>query len=134
MRMPFGSQHNKLYCSSRSFKPATEDRLLPDPLQQLKDPPPALSTYTAAFFTTGNAVHVPCDPHLDKDSVRLITFFIFIVPILTLRNPGEALYRFLLTHSSSPPTHHLYISDTRNETRTRIVGSHHPYGGQQPPQ
>lgn len=42
-----------------------------------------------------------------------------------LRNPGEALYRFLLAHSSTPPTYHLHIKGTHNETRTRIVSSHH---------
>ena len=42
-----------------------------------------------------------------------------------LRNPGEALYRFLLAHSSTPPTYHLHVSGTHKETRTRIVDSHH---------
>lgn len=46
-----------------------------------------------------------------------------------LRNPGEALYRFLLAHSSTPPTFHLHINGTHNETRTRIVNSHHHHHG-----
>ena len=47
-----------------------------------------------------------------------------------LRNPGEALYRFLLAHSSTPPTYHLHICGTHKETRTRIVDSrhHHNHG------
>jgi hypothetical protein len=46
-----------------------------------------------------------------------------------LRNPGEALYRFLLAHSSTPPTYHLHISGTHKETRTRIVDSHPHHHG-----
>jgi len=46
------------------------------------------------------------------------------------RNPGEALYRFLLAQSSTPPTYHLHIAGTREETRTRVVNSnHHRKGG-----
>ena len=45
-----------------------------------------------------------------------------------LRNPGEALYRFLLAHSNTPPTYHLHINGTHKETRTRIVNSHHHHG------
>lgn len=52
----------------------------------------------------------------------------FIVLILVLRNPGEALYRFLLAHSATPPTYHLHIRGTHKETKTRIVDSHHHRG------
>ena len=47
------------------------------------------------------------------------------VLVLMLRNTGEALYRFLLAHSATPPTYHLHISGSHRETRTRIVNSHH---------
>lgn len=42
-----------------------------------------------------------------------------------LRNPGEALYRFLIAQSSTPPTYHLRITGTHEEARTRIVNSNH---------
>ncbi|KAF9651870.1 hypothetical protein BDM02DRAFT_3065610, partial [Thelephora ganbajun] len=74
-----------------------------------QDPPPAFSTYTASFFTAGNGPIVSHDPHLNED--------------------GEALYRFLLAHSSTPPTYHLHVRGTHKETRTRIVDSHHHHGG-----
>jgi len=45
-----------------------------------------------------------------------------------LRIPGEALYRFLLAHSSTPPTYHLHICGTHKETQTRIVTSDHHHG------
>ena len=41
------------------------------------------------------------------------------------RNPGEALHRFLLAQSSTPPTYHLHIIGTHEKNRTCIFNSHH---------
>jgi len=56
-----------------SFEQATEDRLLPDPPQQ--DPPPAFSTYTASFFTSGNGAIVSHDPHLNEDGAYPVLLY-----------------------------------------------------------
>lgn len=110
-----------------SFEQATEDRLLPEPPQQ--DPPPAFSPYTASFCTAGNGAIISHDSHLNEDGSYLVNYIGFATLIPMLRNPGEALYRFLLAHSSTPPTFHLHISGTHKETRTRIVDSHHHHHG-----
>lgn len=41
---------------------------------------------------------------------------------------GEALYRFLLSHSATPPTYHLRVRGTHQEVRTRLVTSDEPEG------
>ena len=54
-----------------SFEQATEDRLLPSPPHQ--DPPPAFSTYTASFFTSGGGAIVSHDSHLNEDGACPVT-------------------------------------------------------------
>lgn len=109
-----------------SFEQTTEDRLLPDPPQQ--DPPPAFSPYTASFYTAGNGAIVSHDPHLNEDGVYSVRVLRIYRSNSNAMHLGEALYRFLLAHSSTPPTFHLHIKGTHKETRTRIVDSHH-HGG-----
>jgi hypothetical protein len=40
-------------------------------------------------------------------------------------NSGEALYRFLLAQSHTPPTYHLHIRGHHMETKTRLVTHNH---------
>lgn len=35
--------------------------------------------------------------------------------------PGEALYRFLLSHAETPPTFYVHLRGTHTESRTRTV-------------
>lgn len=56
-------------------------------------------------------------------------FLVASTSSLTSSNLGEALYRFLLSHSQTPPTLHLHLRGTHHETRTRIVTSHSHNGG-----
>lgn len=62
--------------------------------------------------------------------VRILQdYFGFTSLISVPYNLGEALYRFLLAHSATPPTFHLHIKGTHTETRTRIIDTHHHHGG-----
>ncbi|KAG2159835.1 uncharacterized protein EDB93DRAFT_1244610 [Suillus bovinus] len=67
--------------------------------------PPAFAPYDAHFFTSRSGDIISHDPHLNDD--------------------GEALYRFLLSQASTPPTIILRCQGSHNETHTRMVHSHH---------
>ncbi|PPR05689.1 hypothetical protein CVT26_008930 [Gymnopilus dilepis] len=85
---------------SPSDPDATEnDHLLVDMVPA--EPPPSFAPYEAEYFKVGYNDIVSHDPHLNSD--------------------GEALYRFLLAQSASPPTYRLHCHGTHNETRTRWV-------------
>lgn len=66
-----------------------------------EEPPPAFTTYDAEFSIDSSGTVLSHDDHLNTD--------------------GEALYRFLLTHASTPPNYTLHISGTHEETHTRLV-------------
>ncbi|KAK0465054.1 uncharacterized protein EV420DRAFT_1637223 [Desarmillaria tabescens] len=72
------------------------------------DPPPEFAPYHAEYFDTGNGNIVSHDPHLNSD--------------------GEALYRFLLSQASTPPSLSLHCRGTHSETRQRHV-THTGHGG-----
>ncbi|KAG1881628.1 hypothetical protein C8R48DRAFT_681714 [Suillus tomentosus] len=67
--------------------------------------PPAFAPYDAQFFTSRSGDIISHDAHLNDD--------------------GEALYRFLLSQASTPPTVILRCQGSHNETHTRMVHSHH---------
>ncbi|KAK0245724.1 hypothetical protein EDD85DRAFT_29238 [Armillaria nabsnona] len=71
------------------------------------DPPPEFAPYHAEYFDTGNGNIVSHDPHLNTD--------------------GEALYRFLLSQASTPPSLSLHCRGTHTETRQRTKAG--PGGG-----
>ncbi|PBK77326.1 hypothetical protein ARMSODRAFT_949234 [Armillaria solidipes] len=73
------------------------------------DPPPEFAPYHAEYFDTGNGNIVSHDPHLNTD--------------------GEALYRFLLSQASTPPSLSLHCRGTHTETRQRHVTKAGPGGG-----
>ncbi|TFK57098.1 hypothetical protein OE88DRAFT_1619530 [Heliocybe sulcata] len=68
-----------------------------------EQPPPNFTPYEAEFMISGSGVVISHDAHLNQD--------------------GEALYRFLLSQASKPPTYWLHCQGTHQETRTRWV--HH---------
>ncbi|KAK0198342.1 hypothetical protein F5146DRAFT_1131339 [Armillaria mellea] len=72
------------------------------------DPPPEFAPYHAEHFDTGNGNIVSHDPHLNTD--------------------GEALYRFLLSQASTPPSLSLHCRGTHSETRQRQVTHSGPGG------
>ncbi|KAG7450545.1 uncharacterized protein BT62DRAFT_927823 [Guyanagaster necrorhizus] len=72
------------------------------------DPPPEFTPYHAEYFDTGNGDIVSHDPHLNSD--------------------GEALYRFLLSQASTPPSLSLHCHGTHSETHHRHV-THTGRGG-----
>lgn len=63
--------------------------------------PPAFAPYEASYFTSGDGSLISHDPHLNED--------------------GEALYRFLLSQASVPPTFVLHCRGSHEETHTRLV-------------
>ncbi|RPD62890.1 hypothetical protein L227DRAFT_521816 [Lentinus tigrinus ALCF2SS1-6] len=65
-----------------------------------EEPPPEFTPYEAEYFISGREV-VSHDPHLNED--------------------GEALYRFLLSQSTSPPEYRMHLRGTHTEHRTRFV-------------
>ncbi|OAX44267.1 hypothetical protein K503DRAFT_789010 [Rhizopogon vinicolor AM-OR11-026] len=67
--------------------------------------PPPFVPYDANFFTSHSGDIISHDPHLNDD--------------------GEALYRFLLSQASTPPTVILRCRGSHSETHTRLVHSHH---------
>ncbi|PPQ62818.1 hypothetical protein CVT24_000512 [Panaeolus cyanescens] len=67
----------------------------------LNEQPPPFSTYNADFYTSDDGDIITHDHHLNQD--------------------GEALYRFLLEQSKSPPNYTVDINGTHKETRTRTV-------------
>ncbi len=82
-----------------SFEEASEAHLSIDFAHD--EPPPPFGEYQADFFTTGNGDIVSHDHHLNTD--------------------GEALYRFLLHHSSTSPNVLLHIRGTHTESRRVTV-------------
>ncbi|KAK0233117.1 hypothetical protein IW262DRAFT_1328758 [Armillaria fumosa] len=72
-------------------------------------PPPEFAPYNAEYFDTGNDTIVSHDSHLNTD--------------------GEALYRFLLSQASTPPSLSLHCRGTHSETRHRLVTNSGPGGG-----
>lgn len=67
--------------------------------------PPAFAPYEASYFTSSDGALISHDPHLNED--------------------GEALYRFLLSQASIPPTLVLHCRGSHDETHTRFVTHHH---------
>ncbi|KAK0478383.1 hypothetical protein IW261DRAFT_1551706 [Armillaria novae-zelandiae] len=72
------------------------------------EPPPEFAPYHAEYFDTGNRNTVSHDSHLNTD--------------------GEALYRFLLSQASTPPSLSLHCRGTHSETRQRQVTHSGPGG------
>lgn len=72
--------------------------------QEGGEEPPAFAPYDAHFFTSRSGDTISHDSHLNDD--------------------GEALYRFLLSQASTPPTIILRCQGSHNETHTRMVHSH----------
>ncbi|PCH33679.1 hypothetical protein WOLCODRAFT_135258 [Wolfiporia cocos MD-104 SS10] len=66
-----------------------------------EEPPPEFTPYEAEYFVDGNGDIVSHDPHLNQD--------------------GEALYRFLLSHSQMLPDFRVHLRGWHSETRTRQV-------------
>ncbi|KAI0756940.1 hypothetical protein C8Q80DRAFT_1131215 [Daedaleopsis nitida] len=67
-----------------------------------EEPPPEFTPYEAEFFISGKEI-VSHDPHLNED--------------------GEALYRFLLSQSTTRPEYRMHARGTHTEHRTRTVSS-----------
>ncbi|OBZ79486.1 hypothetical protein A0H81_01073 [Grifola frondosa] len=65
-----------------------------------EQPPPQFTPYEAEYFLSGGNI-VSHDRHLNED--------------------GEALYRFLLSHSQAPPTYLLHFYGDHMESRMRMV-------------
>lgn len=69
-----------------------------------EEPPPEFTPYEAEYFVSGSDGDIVShDRHLNED--------------------GEALYRFLLSHSLTPPTVRVHLRGTHTESRTRSVSS-----------
>ncbi|KAI6047661.1 hypothetical protein EDC04DRAFT_3050926, partial [Pisolithus marmoratus] len=66
--------------------------------------PPAFAPYEASYFTSSDGSLISHDPHLNED--------------------GEALYRFLLSQASIPPTLVLHCRGSHDEIHTRFVTHH----------
>ncbi|KAF9535449.1 hypothetical protein CPB83DRAFT_779432 [Crepidotus variabilis] len=66
-----------------------------------RGPPPAFAPYEAEFFETDDGDIISHDHHLNED--------------------GEALYRFLLSHSERRPNYTVTLHGTHTERRTRTV-------------
>ncbi|KAL0951227.1 hypothetical protein HGRIS_007948 [Hohenbuehelia grisea] len=66
-----------------------------------EEAPPQFTPYEAEFFEVGDGDIVSHDPHLNSD--------------------GEALFRFLLSQSATPPSYRLHCRGTHVEHRTRWV-------------
>ncbi|KAF9015136.1 hypothetical protein BDQ17DRAFT_1418251 [Cyathus striatus] len=81
---------------------------VPPPTAEERGPPPDFSIYQAEHFEDGLRNVISHDPHLNSD--------------------GEALYRFLLSQASIPPTYRLHIRGTHSETRYRWVTDRHSDG------
>ncbi|KAI0348581.1 hypothetical protein BDW22DRAFT_1386075 [Trametopsis cervina] len=64
-------------------------------------PPPDFAPYVAEYFEDGSGCVISHDPHLNED--------------------GEALYRFLLSHSRTPPQLYLHVKGEHEEHQTRSV-------------
>ncbi|KAL6309929.1 hypothetical protein BKA93DRAFT_756836 [Sparassis latifolia] len=97
-----------------SFEESTRDQALPSYSDQFPEssevyvpqggeaPPPEFTPYEAEYFVSGGAGDIVShDRHLNED--------------------GEALYRFLLSHSQTPPTLVLHVHGDHTESRTRWV-------------
>ncbi|KAF8078651.1 hypothetical protein FPV67DRAFT_69073 [Lyophyllum atratum] len=67
----------------------------------LDERPPSFTPYEAEFFHNSDGDIISHDHHLNED--------------------GEALYRFLLSHSAAFPLHTLHCGGTHQEQRTRRV-------------
>ncbi|KAG5221920.1 transmembrane protein [Salix suchowensis] len=78
---------------------------LPLPVAGGEEPPPEFTPYDAEFFFIDSDNIVSHDPHLNTD--------------------GEALYRFLLSQSSTPPTYRIHCHGSHTETRSRWVTHEH---------
>ncbi|KAH9944339.1 uncharacterized protein BXZ73DRAFT_87259 [Epithele typhae] len=65
-----------------------------------EEPPPEFTPYEAEYFISGKEI-VTHDPHLNED--------------------GEALYRFLLSQSTTRPDYRVHLRGTHTEHRTRSV-------------
>ncbi|KAI0936401.1 hypothetical protein AcW1_000653 [Taiwanofungus camphoratus] len=67
-----------------------------------EEPPPEFTPYDAKYFVSGSSEDIVShDRHLNED--------------------GEALYRFLLSHSQTPPTVFIHLHGSHTESRTRLV-------------
>ncbi|KAH9950374.1 hypothetical protein B0H21DRAFT_532423 [Amylocystis lapponica] len=74
-----------------------------------EEPPPDFTPYRAEYFVTGSQGDIVShDRHLNED--------------------GEALYRFLLSHSQVPPTLLLHVHGSHTESRTREVNYRDNHG------
>ncbi|KAJ7634278.1 hypothetical protein DFH06DRAFT_1221572 [Mycena polygramma] len=73
-----------------------------------EEPPPDFTPYEAECFNTGSGNIVSHDPHLNSD--------------------GEALYRFLLSQSTTHPEFRLHCRGAHVETRYRLVTHRHSDG------
>ncbi|KDQ63578.1 hypothetical protein JAAARDRAFT_148049 [Jaapia argillacea MUCL 33604] len=70
-------------------------------LQEVEAPPPEFAPYEAEHSVLGDGSIVSRDPHLNED--------------------GEALYRFLLSHASTPPKYIVHCKGTHEEERRKQV-------------
>ncbi|KAK0208237.1 hypothetical protein DFS33DRAFT_1411054 [Desarmillaria ectypa] len=88
------------------------------------EPPPEFAPYYAEYSDTGNGNIVSHDPHLNSDGMHLLLRAVMVLLIFL----GEALYRFLLSQASTPPSLSLHCRGTHSETRQRHV-THVGHGG-----
>lgn len=103
--------------ASASSAPPPFEASMSDPVLQVSEnealmprggeDPPAFAPYEASCFTSSDGSLISHDPHLNED--------------------GEALYRFLLSQASIPPTLVLHCKGSHDETHTRFV-THHDNG------
>ncbi|KAL1951882.1 hypothetical protein VTO73DRAFT_1031 [Trametes versicolor] len=89
--------HDALDAAPKYTEHALEDVYMP---AGGEEPPPEFAPYEAEFFISGRDI-VSHDPHLNQD--------------------GEALYRFLLSQSRTPPEYLLHARGTHTEHKTRTV-------------
>jgi len=96
---PSFEESTGIHAPSYSSQFGSSDLFIP---QGGEEPPPEFTPYEAEFFVSGDSGDIVShDRHLNQD--------------------GEALYRFLLSHSQIPPTVCLHLHGTHTESRTRTV-------------
>ena len=86
-----------------------------------EEQPPEFMPYEAKSFTTGDGHVVSHDPHLNEDGSFVAANSLRATLTIINVQIGEALYRFLLSQASEPPTFTLHINGTHTEHRTRLV-------------
>lgn len=83
-----------------------------------EEPPPEFTPYKAEFFISGKEI-VSHDPHLNEDGTFTKPCSLNGTRLTTLK--GEALYRFLLSQSTTRPDYRMHLRGTHTESKSRTV-------------